>query len=28
MIRATGEYERRRDSYIRKGVSLGLQLRL
>lgn len=27
-IRATGEYERRVDSYTRKGVSLGLQLRL
>jgi YaiO family outer membrane protein len=27
-IRATGEYERRIDSYTRKGVSLGLQLRL
>lgn len=27
-IRATGEYERRLDSYTRKGASLGLQLRL
>ena len=27
-IRATGEYERRIDTYTRKGLSLGLQLRL
>lgn len=27
-IRATGEYERRVDTYTRKGISLGLQLRL